>query len=233
MNSFIQKLKENAFNSLSIEGYIQDIHGWMDPQFSNVFENIIISRDRKEPLTIIEVGSWKGLSCITMANSVKKMGFTNVNIIAIDTWLGAPEFWTWGIDDLSRGGSLKLENGYPSVFRTFTKNIKFSDNHDIVAPFPISSIQAIDVLNFYKITADVIYIDASHEYEAVKNDISGYWGLLKNNGSIIGDDYTKTHWPGVVKAVDEFPIKANITGVVWRIDKTQPVNRKIVWGINK
>jgi len=90
-----------------------------------------------------------------------------------------------------------------------------------VAPFPISSLQAVDVLKNYKIEADLIYIDASHEYKPVKDDINMYWSLLKNGGSIIGDDY-QGGWPGVIKAVDELSSvygKAEILGVVWKFTR--------------
>ena len=49
--------------------------------------------------------------------------------------------------------------------------------------------------------ADIIYIDAGHEYEAVLLDAQLYWNLLNPGGYIIFDDYS---WPGVIKAVDEF-----------------------------
>ena len=34
------------------------------------------------------------------------------------TWLGAPEFWTWGLLDPRRGGSLNRVHGFPSVCYT-------------------------------------------------------------------------------------------------------------------
>ena len=119
---FINKLKTNAFENLTIEDHIVDIHGWIDEGFIKFFSDKLIHRDRLEQLIIFEVGSWKGLSCITMADILKEMGFKNFHIICVDTWLGAPEFWTWGLDDLNRGESLGCINGYPSIFYTFTKN---------------------------------------------------------------------------------------------------------------
>ena len=92
----------------------------------------------------------------------------------------------------------------------------------MIAPFPISSIQGADVLKYYKIVADVIYLDASHEYESVKSDINAYYSLLKSGGTLFGDDYS-TYWPGVVNAVNEFIFKNNLTmtlnGVIWKIIK--------------
>ena len=212
---FINVLQANAFDNLDVNNYIPDTHGWMDNNFENIIMSVFTQRDRDLPLIIIEVGSWKGKSCITIANAVKKMGFRNVKIIAIDTWLGAPEFWTWGINDSSRGKSLQLKNGYPTVYNTFIKNIKHYNHHDIVAPFPISSIQAADVLQYYKLTADLIYVDASHEYKPVKEDIFAYRQILKDDGVMIGDDYMN-NWPGVIKAVNECG-KPEINGVVWKL----------------
>jgi hypothetical protein len=219
--NFIKRLQNNAFDNLDITLYQPDTSGWMDNSFSNIINSIVKDRNRNDPITVIEVGSWKGRSCITIADTLKTMGFTNIIIIAVDTWLGAPEFWTWGLDDPTRGKSLNIINGLPTVFYTFTKNIKYFKHDDIVAPFPISSIQAVDILKYYKIMADLIYVDASHEYEPVKQDINSYWQLLNNGGVMIGDDYMN-NWPGVIKAVDELGNnygKAEITGVVWKFKK--------------
>jgi hypothetical protein len=215
---FLEKLNKNAFSQLDIEHFTPDIQGWMDPSFTNTFRNIVKGKDIHKELIIVEVGSWKGLSCITMASILKELGFTNFKIIAVDTWLGAPEFWTWGLNDVTRGESLNFVNGWPTVFHTFTKNIKYSKHDDVVSPLPLSSLQAADVLKYYNISADMIYIDASHEYEAVKQDILHYWGILKTGGTMLGDDYTD-HWWGVKKAVNESGYAVNVNGAVWSINK--------------
>ena len=159
-----------------------------------------------------------------MANCIKKYNpEASTSIIAVDTWLGAPEFWTWGLNDPTRGISLQCMQGYPQVFYTFTKNVKSYGHDDMIAPFPISSVQGADVLQHYGIQADIIYVDAAHEYEPVKSDIEKYWSLLKPGGVMFGDDYTVSYWPGVVKAVDEFCNNNNLQlstqGVMWYIRK--------------
>jgi predicted O-methyltransferase YrrM len=51
---------------------------------------------------------------------------------------------------------------------------------------------------------DLVYIDAAHDYESVKIDISLSLSKLKKDGVISGHDYNRDNHPGVVAAVDEF-----------------------------
>lgn len=48
---------------------------------------------------------------------------------------------------------------------------------------------------------DLVYIDGSHEYDVVKQDISNSWPLLEEGGILLLDDYGMDD---VKKAVDEF-----------------------------
>ena len=214
---FINRLKHSAYDNLSTDGFEKDLSGWMDGSLGSILKSKVEHLSRDYPLLVVEVGSWKGLSSVCMAETLKTMGFTNFNILCVDTWLGAPEFWTYGIDESHRGVSLNIVDGYPSVFKTFTRNVKLSNCHDVIAPFPLSSQQALEVCKYYKLEADVIYIDASHEYEAVKSDIEGWMQVLKNGGTMFGDDYSQA-WPGVVRAVNEQGTP-EVTGVVWLFKK--------------
>lgn len=56
---------------------------------------------------------------------------------------------------------------------------------------------------------DFIYIDASHDYESVKQDIEMALIKIKNGGYISGHDYEINRFPGVVRAVTEFCEKYN------------------------
>jgi hypothetical protein len=62
------------------------------------------------------------------------------------------------------------------------------------------------VLRHHNVIADVIHIDAGHDYRSVKTDLQIWWPLLRPGGILIGDDYiTDDHnpWPGVRQAFDE------------------------------
>ena len=213
-------LKSEAYGDLDVSEHVIDSGGWMDPSFVSVFTDAVSARDRARDLQVIEVGSWKGRSALAMAGACRAGGFARFTIVAVDTWLGAPEFWTWGLSDPTRGVALKRVGGYPTVFRTFTSNAKKAGFGDHIAPFPISSVQGADVLKHYGCRADVIYLDAAHEYEAVIADLRAYLPLLAPDGVLLGDDYMP-NWPGVVRAVDEIAaaegLRLDVTGVVWKL----------------
>ena len=213
---FLEHLRHSAFDTLDTSDHTVDLQGWIDKEnFETVFIQSL-TEDKDRELVIVEVGTWKGLSATTMADILKNKGYSNFRIVCIDTWLGAQEFWTdrkGGIRDL------KCVNGYPSIFYTFTKNVKKLGHDDVICPLPLSSSEASYVLDYYKIKPDIIYIDAAHEYEAVKNDMALYAPLVKDGGVLMGDDY---HWRGVSKAVNEFGNCKNI-GKVWYYEKNSTV----------
>jgi len=72
---------------------------------------------------------------------------------------------------------------------------------------------------------DIIYIDADHSYQAVKNDLIYACDKIKNGGYLMGHDYainlkkTKTiRQFGVKKAVDEFCKKYNQEILAYAMD---------------
>jgi Methyltransferase domain len=175
--------------------YTLDTQGWGSD--SPVFSSLILEI---QPSVIIEVGTWKGGSAITMANSVKRNNI-DCEIICIDTWSGAPEFWE-DKSDPDRYRSLQLKNGYPSVYYQFLANMCHSSVEDVVTPLPLPSTNAAVVLNRKGIKADVIYIDGSHEYHDIFFDILTWLPLLKFGGVIFGDDHDQ-YWPSVVIGVKD------------------------------
>ena len=56
---------------------------------------------------------------------------------------------------------------------------------------------------------DFVFLDGGHEYETVKNDLNNCIEVIKNEGTIICDDYDLSFAPGVKKAIDEFIKKNN------------------------
>jgi predicted O-methyltransferase YrrM len=159
-----------------------------------VFEEILRA---SRPSLIIEVGSWKGASAVQMALLCKDLQL-DAALVCVDTWLGSPEH----ILKPRFTASLKRRWGYPQLYHSFLANVIKWGCADMIVPFPNTSENAAVVFNRLGLKADVIYIDAAHEYEAALRDYNAYWELLNDGGYLIGDDYIS--WEGVTKAADEF-----------------------------
>ena len=171
-----------------------DAHGWGGD--SPAFRALLAE---KRPRLIIEVGTWKGASALTMASVLDELGL-DTKIVCIDTWLGALEFWT-DLDDPERHGSLRLRHGYPTVYYQFLANVCHRGHQGRIVPFPQTSLTGALWFRRSGITADMIYVDASHEEEDVHQDLCAFWEVLAPGGILFGDDYS---WDGVRLAVERF-----------------------------
>lgn len=186
--------KEDPYTGFPLAEYPEDLHGWGSR--SPAFETLLT---KVRPARIIEVGTWKGGSAIHMAELSKKLGLTP-EIICVDTWLGALEFWT-DQNDPERYRALRCRHGYPTVYYQFLANVIHRNCQDCIIPFPQTS--AIAGLWFRRcgITADFIYLDGSHEEDDVYADLLSYWDLLRPSGILAGDDWG---WDGVRLAASRF-----------------------------
>jgi hypothetical protein len=72
------------------------------------------------------------------------------------------------------------------------------------------------------ITANIVHVDAAHQYKEVLRDAEDYWRILEPGGVMIGDDYHET-WPGVIRAAQEF---ARRTGQQLTIDEPKWILKK-------
>jgi len=129
-------------------------------------------------------------------------------VIAVDTFLGSAEHYV----NLDYRASLGLENGYPTLFHTFLRNLAAESALDFVVPIPLDSTNASHLLAEASIRPQVIHIDAGHDYESVTNDLRLWFDLLQPGGTIICDDYVAS-WPGVMRAVDEFLLSNKLDNV--------------------
>jgi hypothetical protein len=184
----------SPYEGHDISAHPGDMQGWgsTDP----IFEQVIAAL---RPQLIVEVGTWKGASAIHMAQVARALGLP-IQIICVDTWLGSPEHFLALVPGWRE--SLRLRNGYPQLYFTFLTNVIQHRLTEIIIPLPATSENAATILFNRKIRPDLVYIDATHEYGAVKRDLHLYWQLLSDDGVLLGDDYLE--WPGVTQAANDF-----------------------------
>lgn len=169
------------------------IHIYDQPQFNNsffTFPNLYSEMVNKFPSNskFVEIGCWKGKSSAYMAveiiNSCKKIEF-----ICVDTWEGSIEH--------KNGNYPELKN----LYEIFKENMKPLENFYI--NMRMTSMEAVKL--FEDNSLDFVFIDASHEYEDVKNDIISWLPKVKKGGVLSGHDYWEdpTTIPDVRRAVND------------------------------
>jgi Methyltransferase domain len=184
---------KDIYEGFDFGSYLDNPQGWGSD--SPAFGKLI---DELKPSFIIEVGTWKGGSAITMGKHLKRND--GGKILCIDTWLGAIEFWE-NQSDPERYQALRCHHGYPQVYFDFLANVCHAGLQNAVIPFPIHSASAALWLMRHGIKAKMIYIDASHEEDDVYQDLLDYHEIILPGGVLFGDDWA---WAGVQSAVTRF-----------------------------
>uniref|UniRef100_A0A914DGL0 Uncharacterized protein n=1 Tax=Acrobeloides nanus TaxID=290746 RepID=A0A914DGL0_9BILA len=82
----------------------------------------------------------------------------------------------------------------------------------MVYPLRLPSNAAAHILHCYQVQADVVFIGADHDYNAVLRDIQLYYPLVRKNGICMGHDY---NWAGVKQAADELTEKKQSAVKFW------------------
>ena len=184
----------DVYKGFDFGRYPCDLKGWGgdSPAFAELVAEV-------RPSLIIEVGTWKGASAVSMAEAAAHLGL-GTKILCVDTWLGALEF-RMDRHDAERFQALECRHGYPQVYYRFLANVCHRGHQDRIIPFPLDSASAALWLMSHGIKAGLIYIDGSHEEEAVYQDLLDYRELLAPGGRIFGDDWD---WAGVRAAVSTF-----------------------------
>lgn len=161
----------------------KDAQGWAST--GACFDELIKTL---KPKTIVEVGTWKGGSAMNMAKLALTEGVSEseLEVVCIDTFLGSYEHYcTMGTFDL-------LEtriNGRPKIYNQFLSNIVHEKLQNVITPFPIDSGNGALALKHWGVQADLIYIDAAHDYEYVKIDFFRYSEIVREGGYILIDDW--------------------------------------------
>jgi len=159
----------------------------------------------------VEVGSWAGLTARAILNGSPD----SHRLYCVDHWLG---------NENDRIGEVAKQIGHDAAVRTFCRNM---NEHLFTRLFPLvgSSKTWASVFDWKYIKPDLVFIDASHDYDDVLNDINVWSKIVRPGGAICGHDYTT--FPGVKKAVDErFKGKASLLGSsIWmmRRDENSPL----------
>jgi predicted O-methyltransferase YrrM len=175
----------------NMEHFYNTIEGWSnEPDQGQLLETILLNFSPDQKLNIAEIGVYLGRGT-AMWNVILTNNAIDYNYHAIDHFLGSEEH--------------SKEVDY---YGTTLRNLE-----PIASKINIIKNDSLDESGKYEDGYfDIVYIDASHDYESVKSDVLAWLPKVKTGGIICGDDYTPG-WPGVVKAVNEvFENRVNVVG---------------------
>jgi predicted O-methyltransferase YrrM len=171
----------------------KDIDGWFNHQtaYDYLLANI------PEDGTFVELGAWLGKSSSYLCDKA-----THQNITIIDSWKGSP-------NELTTTHKLATQ---VDIYDLFLENMGERKYNVIKGESKVAAKMFLDE------SLDVVFIDLTHTYEAVKEDIKLWLPKVKKGGFIAGDDYHE-NWKGVIQAVDELLPHATFIDDCWIYQK--------------
>lgn len=141
---------------------------------------------QRNPKIVIEVGCWLGVSTMHMASLLSSEGV----VYAVDHWLGCAE---------QQPGQPFWDPILLKSYEQFLSNVIHAKLYDKIIPIRMDSLSASQYLADLK--ADVVYIDASHDYDSVYADLNAWYPYVKGHGILCGDD---SPHPPIQQALDRF-----------------------------
>lgn len=165
----------------------EEVFGWLPDENAELLDSLIAKHQIE---TVIEIGAFVGKSAVFFASRVKE-------VWSVEPFLEREMYVAKNARRFAKGqraAFMEHTEGYPNIHL-----------------LEMTSEQAAQK----PIRADLIYLDGSHEYEDVRDDIARWYPKAKK--VLCGDDYS-AWWPGVRKAVDESSLPINAEQRLWFLE---------------
>lgn len=178
-----------------MEHFYQSVPGHFN--YENVYKDMIAFAPQYSAEKFVEIGAWKGKSICYAGVEIINSG-KNIRLDSVDTWEGSPSEPVLMNDESVINKTLYDE---------FIKNI--GPIKHIVTPIKLSSVLAANV--YQDNSVFFVFIDGSHLYESIKEDILAWLPKVKSGGFIGGHDIDQPEeFNGVRAAVNEIIGAKNI-----------------------
>ena len=165
---------------------------------------------KKKPKFFLEVGVFHGVTARNICELLYQIHKNDFEYIGLDLFEKNDETKAEIIPNTNFSNPLK------NIYFKYIKKIdpytieavedllkKFKNNVHLIKGNSNIVLKKIDMSKI-----DYVFLDGGHEYNTVKNDLKNCVDVLKNDGTILCDDYNLSYAPGVKKAIDEF-VKEN------------------------
>lgn len=140
----------------------------------------------------VEVGVWRGDNARRVM--MQTPGGTRVTLV--DPWrvVDSPEYREYATKD-----ALASQLDMDSYYREAIAKLKpWAKRARLLRMTSVDAAELCAGESF-----GLVFIDAEHTYDALRDDIAAWLPLVRDGGWIGGHDYGKDRFPGVTQAVDE------------------------------
>lgn len=159
---------------------------WIErkPYMRHLVKSEIQQKCKEKNYNVLEIGSWAGDSAILWADAIKESNGGNGLVVCIDPWEPYVDDCNIGINVAPLIMNNALKKG--KIYNLFLHNIKATNNNDIIKPYKGYSDQLLLTLkdSFF----DLAFVDGSHYYSNIINDLNRVQRTIRDGGIICGDD---------------------------------------------
>tara|TARA_B100001175_G_scaffold191250_1_gene162243 strand:- start:300 stop:929 length:630 start_codon:yes stop_codon:yes gene_type:complete len=163
----------------------------------------------KKPKIFLEVGVFHGVTARNVCQLLSKLHGDNFKYIGLDLFEENHENKNEIIPTTT------FSNPFKTIYFKFIKKqdpysieaveellSKFKNNVSLIKGNSNILLKKIEMSKI-----DYVFLDGGHDYFTVANDLNCCIDVIKNNGTVLCDDYDLSYAPGVKKAIDEFVSK--------------------------
>lgn len=183
-----------------MDHFYQTLEGYF--HFRPLYERMVSGA--ADDAVFVELGVWKGMSAAYMGVRIANSG-KRISLYAVDAF-----------GDSMYDGDGSDDERYSEVVRVL---------EPVQAHVRVVRSRSVDAAALFADGAvDFVFVDACHDCEAVKADISAWLPKVRSGGLLAGDDYGNAGYPGVKRAVDELLptatiVRMNDQACVWEYVK--------------
>ena len=161
---------------------------------------------KKKPKTFLEVGVFHGVTARNICELLNKIHKNDFKYIGLDLFEESDENKNEIIPNTKFSNPLKtIYFRYIKRQNPYSKEAvldllsKFKNNVYLIKGNSNKVLKEIDMSKI-----EYVFLDGGHEYNTVMNDLNNCKEVVRNNGTLLCDDYDLGYAPGVKKAIDEF-----------------------------
>lgn len=170
----------------------------------------------KKPKIMIELGTWLGMSTRSIASQIPD----GCIFYTVDHFLGSNE----------AAHQIQNADKIPLLYEKFLSNVIHAGLCHKIRPLRMTTLDAAEYFKKNQIKADIIYVDASHDFDSVYKDLVTYLPLLNDEGILCGDDWGWGDDLPVQRAVIKFANENNFYVDIgdnfwfWKLTKKKPIS---------